>query len=525
MVAEPNILETTMKNRIDITSILERNRIVVKQNSSRKSRGEIGQFITPHPIAFFMASLFEKSHENVRILDAGAGTGVLFTALVHSLCFRVDNPKTIEVVAYESDKALFPHLEEMMDLCGNLCKEAGIRFEGESISRDFITVAAEETDDGLFGRNGKRFTHAILNPPYKKINGDTHTRKVLSSVGIETSNLYSAFVWMSVRLLELSGEIVAITPRSFCNGPYFYRFRKSLLNLISLRHVHLFESRKEAFADDAVLQENVIIYGVRGEPAPNILKLTVSKGADINKAISREMLFESVILPGDCDAFIHLFDDDEGKSIMDRMSHFDVTLEELELQVSTGRVVDFRAREYIRKDPDSGTVPLIFPCHLDNGFVRWPLHNGKKQNAIALSDKTKSLMVEKGYYVLTKRFSSKEERRRVVAAVYDPNRIEGNLIGFENHLNYFHANGEGLSEYLAKGLAVYLNSTLLDRYFRLFSGHTQVNASDLRKIRYPSRIQLVNLGRIVEDFMPDQETIDAIIEKECGINDYSESLV
>jgi hypothetical protein len=33
------------------------------------------------------------------------------------------------------------------------------------------------------------------------------------------------------------------------------------------------------------------------------------------------------------------------------------------------------------------------------------------------------------------RFSSKEEDRRVVAAVYDPKRIDAEQAGFENHTN------------------------------------------------------------------------------------------
>ena len=69
---------------------------------------------------------------------------------------------------------------------------------------------------------------------------------------------------------------------------------------------------------------------------------------------------------------------------------------------------------------------------------------------------------------------------------------------------------------MAKGLALYLNSSLFDKCFRLFSGHTQVNATDLRKMRYPSREELVRLGMHVRDDMPDQDAVDAILEKECG---------
>ena len=94
----------------------------------------------------------------------------------------------------------------------------------------------------------------------------------------------------------------------------------------------------------------------------------------------------------------------------------------------------------------------------------------------------------------------------MVAAIYDPHRVQSPLVAFENHLNYFHSGGIGLSPRLAKGLAVYLNSSLFDRYFRLFSGHTQVNATDLRKMRYPTREQLIRMGNHIDQRLPDQET-------------------
>ena len=47
---------------------------------------------------------------------------------------------------------------------------------------------------------------------------------------------------------------------------------------------------------------------------------------------------------------------------------------------------------------------------------------------------------------------------------------------------------------LALGLVLYLNGSAVDQYFRRFSGHTQVNATVLRQMRYPSRKSLIALG-------------------------------
>ena len=48
---------------------------------------------------------------------------------------------------------------------------------------------------------------------------------------------------------------------------------------------------------------------------------------------------------------------------------------------------------------------------------------------------------------------------------------------------------------LARGIVVWLNSSVIDRFFRTFSGHTQVNATDLRTLRFPTEAALRDLGR------------------------------
>ena len=119
-----------------------------------------------------------------------------------------------------------------------------------------------------------------------------------------------------------------------------------------------------------------------------------------------------------------------------------------------------------------------------------------------------------GHYTLTRRFSSKEEKRRIVAAVFDPVAIEAEHIGFENHLNVFHAHGHGLRPEIARGLAIYLNSTLVDQYFRSFNGHTQVNATDLRSLHYPSLEVLGILGAACSGReLPSQAAVDSLVHE------------
>ncbi len=503
---------------IELSNTLDAVRKALNGTTSRMARSKIGQFFTPAKIAWFMASLFQQARQEARILDPGSGTGVLFAALLEILIAQKRPPRSIEVVAYEIDKRIIPYLKDTMERCRMLCRDAGISFYGEIRSKDFVTDAIAQTKEGLFITQRERFTHAILNPPYKKISGESAMRQLLYAAGIEVSNLYAAFVWLTALMLEPDGEMVAITPRSFCNGPYFRRFRKGLLEMMSLRHIHVFESRKKAFGDDAVLQENVIFHAIKEARKPGNILLSSSDGVDFDRVMSRTVPYDRVVLPGDRDAFIHLVLSDEDTRTTHRMNRFITTLEQLELEVSTGPVVDFRAQKYLHKLPMKGTVPLIYPVHFKAGFIQWPADSQKKPNAIEASRQTKDLLIEADYYVLTKRFSSKEEKRRVVAAVYDPYLINASLVGFENHVNYFHAKGRGLSPNLAKGLASYLNSTLFDRYFRIFSGHTQVNATDLRKMRYPSHDQLMRIGAHIKHNMPDQETVDAILKKECENN-------
>jgi len=323
--------------------------------------------------------MLEPGEQDVRILDPGAGAGVLFAACIETLVAQKNPPRSIEVVAYETDDMILPHPERTMKQCESICKVNGVTFNGIVKAEDFLLSAIAETSETLFDPQANPFTHVIMNPPYKKFNVKGETAKRLYASGIEVANLYAAFVWLSMRMLKQGGQIVAITPRSFCNGPYFKKFRLEFLKTLSLKRIHLFTSRNKAFGDDNVLQENIIYHAVLDGQKPKSVMISMSDAMDFSNELTLFVPYAQVVHPGDRDAFIHLGLDKDNLDIMEKIGSFVSSLGRLKLEVSTGRVVDFRAREYLRQRPQDGTVPLVYPCHFSDGFINWPVESGKSR--------------------------------------------------------------------------------------------------------------------------------------------------
>ncbi len=406
--------------------------------------------------------------------------------------------------AFELDAALMDHLVSTLERYNHKGDfVANIRQE------DFILAAVETLEGNLFSPPIERYSHAILNPPYKKINSNSTHRLALRRVGIETVNLYSAFIALAVAQAAPGGQIVAIIPRSFCNGPYYRPFREFILERAAVHHMHLFESRSKAFKDDKVLQENIIIRLERdGQQGP--VTVTTSTDDTFADLVTHKHPFDRIVFPDDSERFIHVPTSPE-KNAIELSEAIRCTLADLGIKISTGPVVDFRLKEHLRDMPEEGTVPLLYPGHFSSTSTTWPIEGMKKPNAIKHNADTEKWLYPNGFYCVVRRFSSKEEKRRIVASVVDPSAFgDAPVLGFENHLNLFHENKRGLPEALARGLAVFLNTTAVDENFRRFNGHTQVNATDLKLMKYPSRETLIELGEwAIQQGTFTQEQIDA----------------
>jgi len=468
----------------------------VAPRTTQKHKAEFGQFMTPSSVARFMASLFPSIPlKTCRLLDAGAGVGALSCAFLDRWVTGGFGFESVEATAYEIDDKLRGHLAQHLAGYDNVTASI--------IADDYIERATAE------GLQDRGYTHAILNPPYKKINSQSAHRLALRKVGIETVNLYSAFVALAVGEAAPGGQIVAIIPRSFCNGPYYRPFRDFILERAAIRHMHLFESRSKAFRDDEVLQENIIIRLERGGHQGPV-KVSASTDDSFSDLTNHDHPFDRIVFPDDPERFIHVPTSPE-KNAIELSEAIRSTLADLGIKVSTGPVVDFRLKEHLRDMPGEGTVPLLYPGHFSSTGTTWPIEGMKKPNAIERNADTEKWLYPSGFYCVVRRFSSKEEKRRIVASVVEPSAFgDVPVLGFENHLNLFHESKRGLPEALARGLAVFLNTTAVDENFRRFNGHTQVNATDLKLMKYPSRENLIELGEwAMQQGTLTQEQIDA----------------
>jgi adenine-specific DNA-methyltransferase len=485
----------------DLLTQAEQNRTDALRSLDATTQSALGQFFTPVRAATLIASVphLPESGE-VRLLDPGAGSGMLSAALVHR--FLTERPNLpVHVVAVECDHLAVPYLRKTLEAC-SLAGNGRVTFE--LIEGDFIMMSTGlDADPRLAG-----FDLVIQNPPYGKLASSSKHRIAVRKAGVDAPNLYAAFLALSASKLKPGGQLVAITPRSFCNGPYFGAFRSYLLDCITLDKVHVFESRSTVFADTGVLQENVIFSGTRGGTQENVI-LSVSNGHE-DDATQRSVAYRDVVQPDDPHRFIRIATNEDDVETAEVMLALPCALRELGIEVSTGRVVDFRSRSALLTEPAPAAHPLIYPGNLRSGGFEWPRPSIRKAQWFApVEAKDKELLMPEGWYCVVKRFSAKEERRRIVASAWSPREMPG-PVAFENHLNVFHARGEGLDEDTARGLTVWMNSTLVDRFFRMFSGHTQVNATDLRSMRFPTRDTLRRLGQSTT-LLASQANVDQLV--------------
>ena len=455
-------------------------------SSSHKKKH--GQFFTPVEIARFMAGLADSQKSTINILDPGCGTAVLSCAIAETLSGRAEAASQLHLVAYETDKQLIPYAQQALIYLKKWLGERKITFTFDLLPLDFILSQSDTLENR--GRTYRTFDLIISNPPYFKLSKRDSRVRAASPVVHGQPNIYSIFLYTAASLLAEDGQLVFITPRSFASGFYFRLFRDKFFSLVRLEAAHLFDSRKEAFSRDEVLQENVIISARRVKANGTRSKVVVSTShgrKDLDSRQAREFYLDEVLDLHSYQKILHIPVSDEEASVARLFKSWIGNLGTYNIQISTGPVVSFRATKFIHSEPTKriSLAPLYWLHNAWKMTLVWPSDKRGKGQYIHICDESLPLLIPNKNYIFLRRFSSKDDRSRLIATPYFSDSVETDLIGVENHLNYIYRPNGHLERSEILGLAALLNSALFDTYFRTFNGNINVSATELREMPLP----------------------------------------
>lgn len=476
---------------------------------SKSERKKIGQFFTDDQTALFMAGMFDFTNapKKIRVLDPGAGTGILSAAFIEVA--KKNKVKEIELVLIENNDDVLPVLEENIQLFSRV---KGIKISITLKKENFIIEQSVEFSMNLETIYGK-FDYIICNPPYLKIPRNAEETLGMDLVILGAPNLYFLFMALGAHDLASKGQMVFIIPRSWTSGAYFKKFREYLFDSVRLDRVHLFSSRDKVFSIEKVLQETVIVkFSKEAVQNSNNVILTTSRDNNFLDIQELSASYDTIIRGNN--RYVFLPTTTEQVDLLQKIDTFENTLPQLGLKLKTGLTVDFKNKDRLMKSEDDGTVPLIFSSNFYKGRIVFPNLKEEYQYVVA----TNGMKQENKDYLFLKRLTSKEEVRRLQPAIYLKEDIDTEEISTDNKLNFIERlDKKPIDREIIYGLYVIFSSGFYDEYYRILNGSTQVNATEINDMPIPDEEGLKKLGRqfeICQDYS--QQIGDKLIESLVG---------
>lgn len=257
-----------------------------------------------------------------------------------------------------------------------------------------------------------------------------------------------------------------------------------------LEHIHLFVSRDKVFENESVLQETMIIKVRKATVIPeNVVITTTQSNKDFFNKTTFEAAYNTVV-SGE-DKYVYLVTNEQEVEILELLNRWSNTLPSIGLKMKTGLTVDFRNREALRDVSENHAAPLFYSQHIQDGKVVFPI--GKEHEYIVTNQA--SLMQPNVNYLFVKRFTAKEEHRRLQCGVYLARKYpDYSKISTQNKINFISGLKE-LSECFVYGLYVLFNSTLYDCYYRILNGSTQVNSTEINSMPVPPLEIIEQMGK------------------------------
>ena len=133
-----------------------------KDTTQKEIRKKKGQFFTPAEVSMRMAAVESEYPKNqwIRVLDPGAGNGILSFAVIDKLLRS--GYKRLDITLIETDKEILPVLEYTITKIRQICESYHAECFIHYVDQNFILWESSYLYDIV-----------ICNPPYMKVRKDS----------------------------------------------------------------------------------------------------------------------------------------------------------------------------------------------------------------------------------------------------------------------------------------------------------------------------------------------------------------
>ena len=213
---------------------------------------------------------------------------------------------------------------------------------------------------------------------------------------------------------------------------------------------------------------------------------------------------------------MYLVTNQEEVKVLEKLYKFDKTLPDIGVKMKTGLTVDFRNQDILRDEAEEGAIPLFYSQHIKQGRIEFPI---QKEHEYMTMDR-KGLIQDNKNYLFVKRFTAKEEPRRLQCGVYLAKDFpQYKKISTQNKINFVDGFLTEMTECLVYGLYVLFNSTLYDKYYRILNGSTQVNSTEINAMPIPDLESIQEMGKkLMKSQDYSENNCNMILEGYCEQN-------
>lgn len=465
-----------------------------------KSKGEnvrIGRYFTKKQTASLMANMFDIApKDEISILDPGAGTGILSAALVERIC-AAGGVQIIHLTCYENDPEMIPMLEKNLDRIRKKCRrEFGVKLIPTVNTENFIIDRRDSYTVSLFTTTSEKYDYIIANPPTELLEADSPEVLSMKNICSGATDIAYLFAAMSVFSLNEGGQMVANLPAAIATSAYCAKIRRYMFESAPLHALHLFTVAAKAEGAMPKKKKNLIMKLVKAD-APETI--AISSSTDDGSPEKTEFLpavdYDFIVRDADCS--LRLIASNEDLTLINKISSLPCTFESLGLKVRTGLVIESKCREQLRDMPEEGAIPLIHPQSIKFGQVAFPQKGLKNQFILPASP---SMAQKNRNMLVIKRVPAKTDRHHLLCGIYMATQCPRNAyISTHNKLNFIvcEDSAKEMDTPLLYGLYVALTSDVYERYYRITTASSQVNASELATLPLPEASVLRSMGQKV----------------------------